>query len=88
MELHGQTLWYLHKVPSYAKSSEGYPPLAASAGPSMLGYVRDSVALCAFIHRHSPCLDAEVQFLAFFLYGSSGTHPLKGVVFSADGQKE
>jgi hypothetical protein len=31
MEPHGQSPWYLHEIPSYAKASEGYPPVAKSA---------------------------------------------------------
>ena len=36
MEPHGQSPWYLHKIPSYAKVSEGYPPVAKSAVASIL----------------------------------------------------
>ncbi|MBC8403140.1 MAG: T9SS type A sorting domain-containing protein [Candidatus Marinimicrobia bacterium] len=31
MEPRGQSPWYLHKIPSYAKASEGYPQMATSA---------------------------------------------------------
>jgi len=41
MEPHGQSSWYLHEIPSYAKASEGYPPMAKSAEASMLRYVKD-----------------------------------------------
>ena len=36
MEPHGQSPWYLHKIPSYAKASEGYPPSAKSAEAAIL----------------------------------------------------
>ncbi len=40
MEPHGQSPWYLHHIPSYAKASEGYPPTAKSAEAAMLGRMK------------------------------------------------
>jgi hypothetical protein len=40
MEPHGQSSWYLHEIPSYAKASEGYPLMAKSAEATMLRYVK------------------------------------------------
>jgi hypothetical protein len=36
VEPHGQSPWYLHEIPSYAKVSEDYPPVAKSAVASIL----------------------------------------------------
>ena len=35
MEPHRQSPSYLYEIPSYAKASEGYPPVAKSAGASI-----------------------------------------------------
>jgi hypothetical protein len=59
MEPRGQSLWYLHEIPSYAKASEGHPPTAKSAGASMLRYLKDSATLCAFIHGQSQWSSAQ-----------------------------
>jgi hypothetical protein len=50
MEPHGQSLWYLHEIPSYAKASEGYPPVAKSAGASILRHMNNPAKAYAFIH--------------------------------------
>ena len=60
MEPHGQSPWYLHRVPSYAKASEGYPPSAKSAEAAILETMNHSDIVYAFIHGLSPCLHAEV----------------------------
>jgi hypothetical protein len=54
MEPHGQSPWYLHEIPSYAKASEGYPPTAKSAEAAVLRHMDDSDMVYAFIHRQSP----------------------------------
>jgi hypothetical protein len=61
------------EIPSYAKASEGYPPVAKSTEASSFKHMNDLATFYAFIHGPNPCLHAEVQFLAFFLYSSSGT---------------
>jgi hypothetical protein len=61
MEPHGQSPWYLHEILSFAKASEGYPPVAKSAGASMLHYEKDSATFCAFIHRQSPWSSAQAD---------------------------
>jgi len=38
---YGTQAWYLHEIPSYAKASEGYPPMAKSAEATMLRYMKD-----------------------------------------------
>jgi hypothetical protein len=53
MEPHGQSPWYLHELPSYAKASEGYPPVAKSA-EALMGRVNDPTKGYAFIHGQSP----------------------------------
>ena len=50
---HGQSPWYLHEIPSYAKASEGYPPVAKSA-EALMGRVNDPTKAYAFIHGQSP----------------------------------
>jgi hypothetical protein len=50
MEPHGQNPWYLHKIPSYAKASEGYPPSAKSAEAAILEAMNHSDIVYAFIH--------------------------------------
>ena len=50
MEPHGQSPWYLHEIPSYAKASEGYPPVAKSAEASVLRHMNNSATAYAFIH--------------------------------------
>ena len=37
-----------------AKASEGYPPVAKSAGASILRHMKDSATVYAFIHGQSP----------------------------------
>jgi hypothetical protein len=61
MEPRGQSPWYLHDIPSYAKASEGYPPTAKSAEASMLRYLKYSATLCVFIHGHSPWSPAQAD---------------------------
>jgi len=61
MEPHGQSPWYLHNIPSYAKASEGYPPMAKSAGASILRYMKISATFCAFIHGPSPWFSAQAD---------------------------
>ena len=51
---HGQSPWYLHKIPSYAKASEGYPPSAKSAEAAILRLMNNSGTVYAFIHGQSP----------------------------------
>jgi hypothetical protein len=64
MEPHGQSPWYLHKIPSCAKASEGYPPSAKSAEAAILQLMNNSGTVYAFIHGQSPCLHAEVPAFA------------------------
>jgi hypothetical protein len=54
MEPHRQSPWYPNEIPSYAKASEGYPPVAASAGALILRHMNDSTVAYAFIHGQSP----------------------------------
>jgi hypothetical protein len=54
MEPHGQGPWYLHKIPSYAKASEGYPPSAKSAEAAKLQLMINPGTVYAFIHGQSP----------------------------------
>jgi hypothetical protein len=54
MEPHGQSPWYLHEIPSYAKASEGYPPVAKSAEALILRRMNDPTKVYAFIHGQSP----------------------------------
>jgi hypothetical protein len=65
MEPHGQSPWYLHEIPSYAKAlacqrtcsasrSEGYPPVAKSAEALILQRMNDPTKAYAFIHQQSP----------------------------------
>jgi hypothetical protein len=61
MEPHGQSPWYLHYIPSYAKASEGYPPIAKSAEAPMLWGVKYLATFCAFIHRQSPWSSAQAD---------------------------
>jgi hypothetical protein len=49
MEPHGESPWYLHKIPSYAKASEGYPPSTKSAGAAILQLINKSGTVYAFI---------------------------------------
>ncbi len=53
MEPHGQSSWYLHRIPSYAKASEGYPPSAKSAEAAILEAMNNSDIVYALIHRQS-----------------------------------
>jgi hypothetical protein len=50
MEPYGQSPWYLHKIPPYAKASEGYPPSAKSAEAAILQLMNNSGTVYAFIH--------------------------------------
>jgi len=54
MEPHGQSPWYFHEIPSYAKASEGYPPVAKSAEALILRRMNDPTKAYAFIHGQSP----------------------------------
>ena len=54
MEPHGQSPWYLNKIPSYAKASEGYPPSAKSAEAIIHQLMNNPITVYAFIHRQSP----------------------------------
>jgi len=58
MEPHEQSPWYLHEIPSYAKASDGYPPVSTSAGASILQHMNDSTEAYAFIHGQSPSSSA------------------------------
>jgi hypothetical protein len=58
MEPHGQSPWYLHKTPSYAKASEGYPLAAKSAEAAILEAVNNCEIIYAFINGQSPCFSA------------------------------
>jgi hypothetical protein len=58
MEPHGQSPWYLHRIPSYAKASEGYPPSAKSAEAAILEAMNNSEIIYAFIHGQSPWFSA------------------------------
>ena len=69
---HGQSPWYLHEIPSYAKASEGYPPVAKSAEALILRRMNDPTKSYAFIHGQSPCLHAEVPRSVFPLNKSFG----------------
>jgi len=53
MEPHGQSQWYLHEIPSSAKASEGYRPLAKSAEALILRRMNDPTKAYAFIHGQS-----------------------------------
>jgi len=64
MEPRGQSPWYLHKIPSYAKASEGYPPSAKSAEAAILQLMNNSGPAYAFIQGQSPRLHAEVPVFA------------------------
>jgi hypothetical protein len=61
MEPHGQSPWYLHEIPPYAKASEGYPPMAKSAGALMLRYLKGQATFCAIIHGQSPWFSAQAD---------------------------
>jgi hypothetical protein len=74
MEPHGQSPWYLHEIPSYAKASEGYPPVAESAEASMLRHMIDSVEAYAFIHGQSPWSSALADKDFFLLLKSTTGH--------------
>ena len=50
MEPCGQSPWYLFGIPSYAKASEGYPPVAKSAEASIFQRTNDLATIYAFIH--------------------------------------
>jgi hypothetical protein len=54
MEPHGQSPWYLHEIPAYAKASAGYPPAAKSAGAPKPRLMMDSAKIYAFIHGQRP----------------------------------
>ena len=83
MEPHGQSPSSLHEIPSYAKASEGYPPVAKSAKASMLGQMNHLATESAFIHGHSPWSSAQADKLnavfvnfGFFLVASAMIHLL------------
>ena len=61
MEPYGQGPRYLHEIPSYAKASEGYPPMAKSAEAAIFRCVRYLTTFCAFIHGHSPRSSAQAD---------------------------
>jgi hypothetical protein len=61
MEPHGQSPWYLHEIPSYAKASEGYPPVAKSAEALILRRMNDPIKAYAFIHGQSPWSSAQAD---------------------------
>jgi len=54
MEPYGQSPGYLHKIPSYAKASEGYPPSAKSAEAAILQLMIYPGTVYAFIYGQSP----------------------------------
>ncbi len=59
----GQSPWYVHKVPSYAKASEGYPPSAKSAEAAILQPMINSGIIYAFIHNQaSDLLRRRIKF--------------------------
>ena len=69
MEPHGQSPWYLHEIPSYAKASEGYPPVAKSAEASILRHMNNSATAYAFIHGQSPWSSPQAdKFIPLALY--------------------
>jgi hypothetical protein len=49
-EPHGQSLWFLFDIPSYAKASEGYPPAPESTEALMLWPMNVSTTIYAFVH--------------------------------------
>jgi hypothetical protein len=42
------------EIPSYAKASEGYPPVAKSTKASSFAHMKNSATFYAFIHGQSP----------------------------------
>jgi hypothetical protein len=65
MEPHRQSPWYLCEIPSYAKAlacqrtcsastSEGYPPVATSAGALILRYMNNTPEAYVFMHGQCP----------------------------------
>jgi hypothetical protein len=52
------------EIPSYAKASEGYPPVAKSTKASSFEHMNNLTTSYAFIHGQSPCLHAEVPVFA------------------------
>jgi hypothetical protein len=64
MEPHGQSPWFLHEIPSYAKASEGYPASAKSAEAAILWLTINPGTVYAFINGQGPCLHAEVPVFA------------------------
>ncbi len=65
MEPYGQSPCYYNAILSYApgaealrcagaEASEGYPPVAKSAGALIFQHLNDSTEACAFIHGQSP----------------------------------
>jgi hypothetical protein len=63
-------------VKSSGTQAQGFVGVSASSGirRSISSKVYEYLTSeSAFIYGQNPCLHAEVQFLAFFLYGSSGT---------------
>ena len=58
MEPYGKSQWYLNRIPSYAKASEGYPPSAKYAEAAILEAMNNSDIVYAFIHGQSPWFSA------------------------------
>jgi hypothetical protein len=74
MEPYGQSPWFLHYIPSYAKASEGYPPTAKSAEAAIIQCVKYLATFCAFIHGHSPrsSAQADKNWFLFSPFGKGG----------------
>ena len=51
MEPHGQSPWYLDKIPSCAKASDGYPPSAKSAEAATLQLMNNSGTARGLLRR-------------------------------------
>lgn len=51
MEPHRPSPWYLHEIPSYAKDSEGYPPVAKSTFATTR-YLKASVIFTEWVYPH------------------------------------
>lgn len=72
MELCGQRPWYLCEIPSYAKTSEGYPSMAKFARASMLRYVKDWAMFCLFMLWYSLWSSAQADKARVVAQGIKG----------------
>jgi len=61
IEPHGQSPWYLHEIPSYAKASEGYPPVAKSTRASIFRPLNVKPSAIGDI-LYSSCQEAKKNF--------------------------